>query len=104
MEIDEIDEIYLRYAERSERAGMLTVLTSEGILRHCEVLLALVHATLHNREKGFFLTRVLNPSAEFEKSSRRVGFAFLNLIDTRFRNSESLPWDPDFPVEILKKL
>jgi hypothetical protein len=52
MEIVGIDQIYLQYAERSERAGMLTVLTSEGILRHCEVLLALVCATLRNTEKG----------------------------------------------------
>jgi hypothetical protein len=104
MEIEGINQIYLRYAERSERAGMLTVLTSEGILRHCEVLLALVYSTLHNRDKGSFLTRLFNPSAEFEKSSRRVGFAFLKLIDMRFTNSQSLPWDPDFPLEILKKL
>jgi hypothetical protein len=104
IEIEEIDQIYLQYAERSERVGMLTVLTSEGILRHCEVLLGLVHATVHNREKRSFLTRLFNTSGELEKSSRRVGFAFLELVDTRFRNSQSLPWDPDFPLEILNGL
>jgi hypothetical protein len=104
MEIEGIDPIYLQYAERSERAGMLTVLTSEGIHRHCDVLLRLVYATLHNREQGSFLTRLLNASAQLEKSARRVGFAFLELVDTRFRNSQSLPWDRDFPLEILKKL
>lgn len=104
IEIEGIDQIYIQYAERSERAGMLTVLTSEGILRHCEVLLGLAYATVHNREKGSFLTRLFNTSAEVEKNCRRVGFAFLELVDARFRNSQSLPWDPDFPLEILKAL
>jgi len=104
IEIEGINRIYVEYAERSERAGMLTVLTSEGILRHCEVLLGLVYATVHNRDKGSFLTRLFNTSAELGKSSRRVGFAFLEIVDTRFRNSQCLPWDPDFPLEILKAL
>jgi hypothetical protein len=39
-----------------------------------------------------------------KKRTTKDGFAFLQLIDERFRNSQSLPWDPDFPLEILKKL
>ncbi len=100
-----IDETHNPYAERSRRAGMLTILTSEGVHRHCEVLLGLTHAVVHNGDKGSFLAKIFfDPSDGIEENCKRVVSAFLELIDTRYRDSQSLPWDPGFPLEILKTL
>ena len=100
-----IDAMHNPYAERSRRAGMLTVLTSEGVHRHCEVLLGLTYAVVHNRDKGSFLGKMFfDPSDGLEENCHRVSGAFLELVDRRYRDSQSLPWDPSFPLEILKTL
>jgi len=104
IEIEGFNQIYVQYAKRSERAGMLTVFTNEGFRRHCDVLLGLAHAVLHNRQKDSLVSRIFNSSAGMEKNCTRVGFAFLRLVDTRMQNSQSLPWDPNFPLETLKTL
>lgn len=104
IENEGIDPKYVEYANRSERAGMLTVLTADGTLRHCDVLLGVAHSAVHNRAKGSFVARVFHPSAGLDENCKRVGFAFLELVDARSQSSQSLPWDPNFPLGILKEL
>lgn len=100
-----IDRMHIRYAQRSELAGMLTVQTAEGVHRHCEVLLGLTHAVVHNSDKGSFLTKMFyDPSDGIEENCKRVRLAFLELVDTRYRNSHPLPWDRNFPLAILNAI
>ncbi len=95
----------VQYAERSKRAGMLTVLTSVGVQRHCDVLLGLIHAVVHHRDQGSLVSRMFFDASDgIEGNCERVSLAFLELVDTRYRESQSLPWDPSFPIEVLKTL
>ncbi len=98
------DQKYVHYAARSKRVGMLTAFTAEGALRHGEVILGLAHAVVHNREKGSLATKISHPSSGIKESFQRVGIAFLELIDSRFDNSQPLPWDRTFPLESLRTL
>lgn len=101
---DNIDPRHRRMGQRARNNGMLSVTTDKGMQRHYDIVRGLVYATVHNRVLPSAFVRFLSRASGIKENSVRVGFDFLESTNERLEKVLPLPWDPDYPLEIIRSL